>query len=62
MSFEFSLMKAPGDTRPTWRNGVIQIHVTRTCDLSCSHCTQGSNFGGKPTIMTWRILKMPSSP
>jgi hypothetical protein len=52
MSFEFSLMKAPGDKRPTWRNGVIQIHVTRTCDLSCTHCTQGSNFGGKPTIMT----------
>jgi hypothetical protein len=45
-------MKAPGDTRPTWMNGVIQIHITRACDLSCVGCTQGSNLAGKPTIMT----------
>ena len=45
-------MKAPGDTRPTWMGGIIQIHITRACDLSCSHCTQGSNFGGKPVMMT----------
>jgi hypothetical protein len=45
-------MKAPGDIRPTWRGGVIQIHVTRACDLSCTGCTQGSNLYGKPTIIT----------
>lgn len=47
-----SKMKAPGDTRPTWMNGIIQIHVTRTCDLSCISCTQGSNLAGKPVLMT----------
>lgn len=52
MSFEFDNMKAPGDKRPTWMNGIIQIHITRACDLACSHCTQGSNFGGKPVMMT----------
>jgi len=45
-------MKAPGDTRPTWRNGIIQIHITRACDLSCIGCTQGSNLAGKPVMMT----------
>lgn len=45
-------MKAPGDHRPTWRNGIIQIHITRACDLACPSCTQGSNLGGKPTVMT----------
>lgn len=52
MNFEFGNMKAPGDKRPTWMNGIIQIHITRACDLSCSHCTQGSNFRGKPVMMT----------
>lgn len=52
MTFEFNKMKAPGDTRPTWMNGIIQIHITRACNLSCSHCTQGSNLGGKPVMMT----------
>jgi len=28
------------------RGGVLQIHVTRTCDLACYHCTQGSNLRG----------------
>ena len=45
-------MKAPGDYKPTWLNGVIQIHITRACDLSCSSCTQGSNLGGKPVMIT----------
>jgi len=45
-------MKAPGDKRQTWRNGVIQIHVTRACDLSCTNCTQGSNLAGKPVMIT----------
>lgn len=46
-------MIAPGDKRATkWRQGVIQIHVTRACDKSCWSCTQGSNLGGKTTFMT----------
>src|SRR5688572_144293 len=45
-------MKAPGDSRPTWRNGIIQIHITRACDLSCIGCTQGSNLAGKPVVMS----------
>lgn len=45
-------MKAPSDYRPTWRGGVIQIHITRACDLSCTGCTQGSNLGGKPVMMS----------
>jgi hypothetical protein len=46
-------MVIPSDKRPgIWRGGVIQIMVTRACDLSCSHCTQGSNLAGKPVIMT----------
>ena len=47
----YNKMKAPGDKRPTWRHGVIQVHVTRACDLSCIGCTQGSNLAGKPVIM-----------
>lgn len=54
-------MKAPRDSRPgVWPQGqngstfggVMQILITRACDLSCSHCTQGSNLAGKPMIMT----------
>lgn len=46
-------MKAPGDRRPgIWREGVLQIWVTRACDLMCVGCTQGSNLGGKPGMMT----------
>lgn len=52
MSLNLAKMKAPGDTRPTWMNGIIQIHITRSCDLSCIGCTQGSNLAGKPTIIT----------
>lgn len=48
----FNKMKAPGDLRPTWHGGIIQIHITRACDLSCTHCTQGSNLQGKPVIMS----------
>jgi organic radical activating enzyme len=47
-----NMMKAPGDTRPTWRDGILQIHITRACDLSCISCTQGSNLAGKPVMMT----------
>lgn len=49
--FKFNRMKTPSDIRPTWMGGIIQIHITRVCDLSCVSCTQGSNLGGKPVIM-----------
>ncbi len=46
-------MVAPGQKRPgIWRGGVIQIHVTRACDQQCFGCTQGSNLGGKPVMIT----------
>jgi Radical SAM superfamily len=48
-----SKMVEPGRYRPTkFGGGVIQILITRTCNLSCFGCTQGSNLGGKPMIMT----------
>jgi hypothetical protein len=31
---------------------VIQVWVTRACNLSCFACTQGSNLGGKPGFIT----------
>src|SRR5262245_32087502 len=46
-------MVAPGTRRPgKYRQGVIQIWVTRACDKSCYNCTQGSNLGGKPGMIT----------
>ena len=46
-------MKSPGDKRPgVWRGGVLQVWITRACDLSCCGCTQGSNLAGKPGMMT----------
>jgi hypothetical protein len=45
-------MKAPGDKRNTWKDGIIQVMVTRACDLHCTHCTQGSNLAGKPVVMS----------
>ena len=48
-----STMKAPGDHRPgAYRGGIIQIHVTRACDLACFGCTQGSNLAGRASFMT----------
>lgn len=48
-----SRMISPGMRREGKPNhGVIQIHVTRACDLSCYHCTQGSNLAGKVSFMT----------
>ena len=48
-----SKMKFPRDERPgIWRKGVLQIWVTRACDKSCFGCTQGSNLGGKPGMIT----------
>lgn len=50
-----SKMVAPGTHRPgKYRDGVIQIHVTRVCDKSCFNCTQGSNLRhvGKPEFIS----------
>src|SRR5262245_58303454 len=48
-----SKMKSPRDKRATiWRGGVLQICVTRACDLSCTHCTQGSNLLSRFSFMT----------
>lgn len=45
-------MVAPGARRPgKWRQGVIQIWVTRACDKSCFNCTQFSNLRGNPGMM-----------
>lgn len=49
---KFKNMKAPSDKKPTWMGGIIQIHITRACDLTCTHCTQASNWGGKPVMMS----------
>lgn len=32
--------------------GVLQILVTRACDRDCVGCSQGSQLGGKPSMMT----------
>lgn len=46
-------MVPPGQPRRgKWRSGVMQIHLTRACDLGCSNCTQGSQFGGKTDFIT----------
>lgn len=46
-------MVPPSQKRPhIWRNGVMQIFITRSCDKACFHCTQGSNLAGKAAAMT----------
>jgi hypothetical protein len=51
-------MIAPGTRRPgKFRTGVMQLHITRTCDLGCSNCTQGSQFGGKPEFISLANLE-----
>lgn len=46
-------MVAPGQRRANkWLGGVIQIHVTRSCDKACYGCTQLSQLGGKTTFIT----------
>jgi len=48
-----SRMIAPGTRRlGKYREGVIQIWLTRACDKACFGCTQGSNLGGKPGMIT----------
>jgi hypothetical protein len=46
-------MIAPSQKRSQiWRSGIIQLMVTRGCDLACVHCSQGSNLLGKIEVMT----------
>lgn len=46
-------LTAPGQRRPSiMKGGILQIMVTRACDKACFGCTQGSNLGGKPAVMT----------
>lgn len=46
-------MVAPSDRRPNiWRGGIMQLMVTRSCDLMCFGCTAGSNLVSKPAVMT----------
>jgi len=54
-----NVMIAPGTRRPgKYREGVIQIQVTRACDLACFGCTQGSQLRGKPYFMSLRNFKL----
>lgn len=46
-------MVAPSMRRDCYSHGgVLQIWVTRACDKACFGCTQGSNLGGKPGMIT----------
>lgn len=46
-------MVAPGEHRPgKYREGVIQIWITRSCDKACYGCTQGSNLSGHSQMIT----------
>ncbi len=46
-------MVPPGKRRPgAYREGIIQIWVTRACDKACFGCTQGSNLAGRPGRIT----------
>jgi len=44
-----SKMVPPSQKRPSaWKQGIIQIWITRACDRSCCYCTQGSNLKHGP--------------
>lgn len=45
-------MKAPGDQRPVWRGGVLQIKITSACSLRCRNCSSGVGLIKKPFVMT----------
>lgn len=46
-------MVAPGDKRPQiWHGGILQVWTTRLCNQGCVGCTQGSQFAGKPGMIT----------
>jgi hypothetical protein len=44
-------MQPPSAMKGNW-GGVIQIHVTRACNLACHNCTQASHLGGKSYMMS----------
>jgi organic radical activating enzyme len=51
-------MISPGMKRPSaYRGGIVQIHITRACDKSCFGCTQGSNLGGKTTMVSLDLFE-----
>ncbi len=46
-------MRAPSDLRETtYRRGVMQIHITNICNLTCPNCSQGCNLVTHPQSMT----------
>lgn len=51
-----SKMISPGMIRPGivrgYYGGIMQVWLTRSCDLACFGCTQGSNLRGNPGMMT----------
>jgi hypothetical protein len=51
-------MISPDMKRPAaWRGGIVQIHITRACDKACFGCTQGSNLGGKMTMISLDLFE-----
>jgi len=51
-------MIAPGTKRKKiWRNGVLQIFITRACDKKCFHCTQNSQMAGAAAKITPEQLR-----
>jgi hypothetical protein len=51
-------MVPPSKRRPgIFRHGVMQIMVTRSCDLSCHGCSAGSNLVSKPAVMTPELFE-----
>lgn len=48
-----SKLTLPSMPRPTiWRKGILQVMITRACGRQCCGCSQGSQLGGKPMMMT----------
>jgi hypothetical protein len=60
MNVDFAIrnMVPPGAHKPgKWREGVIQIFVTRSCNEACFYCTQGSQLAGKPAMITPELFE-----
>lgn len=52
-AYAIAKMVPPSRPRPSiWRQGVLQILITRACDKACFGCTQNSQLGGKPVMIT----------
>lgn len=47
-----SSLVAPSQRRPAYLGGILQIMVTRACNLACLGCSQASQLSGKPVVMT----------